>query len=68
MTYEELIATMDKNEAIFRVLTQVRGGCKLHCLKCAYWNEIGGRWQCGMPSEEANCRKEFDKWLKTEAE
>ncbi len=68
MTYEELIAGMDKWEAVFRCLTQVRGGCKVYCLKCAYWNEIGGRWCCWMPSEEKNCRKVFEQWLDSEAE
>ena len=69
MTYEELIAGMDKWEAVFRCLTQVRGGCKVYCLKCAYWNEDdGGHWHCDALEEEANCRKVFEEWKKTEAE
>ena len=68
MTYEELIAGMDKWEAVFRCLTQTRGGCKVYCFNCAYWNEIAGRWQCGMPSEEKNCKKVFESWLDMEAE
>lgn len=69
MTNEELIVTMDKTEVVFRVLTQERGGCKVHCLKCAYWEtDAHGQWHCTAPEEEENCRKVFEAWLKTEAE
>ena len=68
MKYRELIQKMEPAEAAFRALTQVRGGMRVYCFNCAYWNEIAGRWQCGMPSEEVNCRKVFEQWLDTEAE
>lgn len=68
MTYEELIATMDKNEAIFRVLMHFRSGSHFYCQNCAYWNDNAGCRQSGMSTKEANCRKVFEDWKKTEAE
>lgn len=68
MKYRELIASMEPIEAAFRSLSQVRGGYRVYCFNCAYWIDDGGRWHCGMPSEEANCRKVFEQWLDREAE
>lgn len=69
MTNEEVLKKLDKKEAIFRVLTQVRGGCKLYCMKCDYWNEHEEYgWGCDAPDEEVECRKAFNQWLAQEAE
>ena len=69
MTYEELIAGMDKWEAVFRCLTQLRSGCDLSCLKCPYWNEDdGGHWYCTQPSIEKICRADFKEWMRKEIE
>lgn len=69
MKYRELIESMDKLEAVFRALTQERGGCRVYCFNCEYWNEdCSGRWKCDAPEEQVHCRAEFERWLDKEAE
>jgi hypothetical protein len=77
MTYEELIAGMDKWEAVFRSRIKTHfvhnedGKYEIHlgtCLECLHWSKDNGG-HCTEPTiEEKCCRAEFEEWKKTEAE
>ena len=63
MKHEQMLAQMDKEEAVFRALNHYGA----NCFKCTMWREgSDGRWYCTDPGWETECRKRFKKWLQEE--
>ncbi len=63
MKHEQMLAQMDKEEAVFRTLSHYG----TNCFKCTMWREgSDGRLRCTDPAWEKECRKRFMKWLKEE--
>ena len=74
MTYEELIAGMDKWEAVFRSRVKAHlvlcrdGVYEMHvgtCFECPHWSKDSGG-HCTEPTPEKHCRADFEEWMRKE--